>query len=557
MNAQITFNKIPLDKQLVARDPSTNKGEIIIEGQVDKSGSNPNYDSFRIEIYRTDNTATTLYKIENQPLSYSGSLASFNFIISIDAELANYLIRAFGLISSSSTQITLPAGTGNEIVAGDVYIIEGQSNAEANIKDPSDSAVANESEFIRVFASGTLDPVKLIDNQTWNYGKGDVSQGTPGNTGQWGIKLARLILDTQQIPVAIFNGANANRPISYFQAPADYQSSLESNYGRLYYRLDQTGLKESVRAVLWSQGEASVGISTMDYKNEFLSLKSSWENDYPNIVKFYIFQTKTHGLGPSVEEQMDTKEAQRQLADENSDIHIMTTEALASSDEPEHAHFVFTNGYEAFASRVYPLVKRDFYSGNNDVDMEPPMIIDAYLTDNTTLVVETDASSLIKDASIINGFQLNNAGSAVISNIDVNNNKIIFTLSQYPGASGQISYLGLDSGTVNGNFIRNTKNLELVCFNKYPITDVVLGVDDIEKSNYLNITHGDHSIGIQTSKTVIEVKVYDILGKLLYHDTPNKKSFDLKIDKVKHGAILIVETKLENNVVLNKKTIKY
>jgi len=300
-----------------------------------------------------------------------------------------------------------------------------------------------------------------------------------------------------------------------------------------------------------------VGISTIDYKNEFLSLKSSWKNDYPNMVKFYIFQTKTHGLGTSVEVQMDTKEAQRQVSFENSDIHMMTTESLVSSNEPEHAHFVFTNGYETFATRIFPLVKRDFFSGNNDVDLEPPMIIDAYLADNTTLVVKTDASSLIKDATLINGFQLSNAGSAVITSIIVENNKIIFTLSQYPGASGQISYLGLDAGTINGNFIRNTKDLELACFNKYPITDVVLGVDDLENSNYLIISHGINGLSVGSSKTVHEVKVYDLLGKLLYKDTPNNKNFDLNLNNVKKGTILIIETRLENGFILNKKTINY
>ena len=459
---QVTFNKIPLDKQLVARDISSNKGVVIIEGQVDNTATP--YESIQVNVFRN---GITYGSPHNQSLNFPSNLASFNFNINIDAELANYSFEIFGLKGGTSTLIKKV----NDIVSGDVYIIEGQSNAVASIRDVNDSARDNESEFIRVFASGTVNIDKLIENETWNYGKGDVEQGTLGNVGQWGIKLARLILDSEQIPVAIFNGATGNRPISHFQRPVDYQSSLDSNYGRLFYRLEKTGLKDNVRAVFWSQGEATMGITTNEYKNEFMNLMSSWKSDYSNLKKFYIFQTKTHGLGSPIEEQMETREAQRQLAVENANVHIMATEALTSFNDAAFAHFVFTNGYETFADRIYRLVKRDFYSGNNGIDIESPMITDAYLTDGITLVIETSASSLSMDASTIDGFQLNNANGVSINSIGVNNNKIIFMLSGHPGLSASISYIGLDIGIVNGDFIRNSNNIELVCFNKFPIAD--------------------------------------------------------------------------------------
>ena len=45
------------------------------------------------------------------------------------------------------------------------------------------------------------------------------------------------------------------------QRPNDYTSSTDSNYGRLYYRLNKTALKSYVRGVLWSQGESNSGNS--------------------------------------------------------------------------------------------------------------------------------------------------------------------------------------------------------------------------------------------------------------------------------------------------------
>ena len=94
-----------------------------------------------------------------------------------------------------------------------------------------------------------------------------------------------MIRDQLDIPVAIFNGADGGKPISFFDRPSDYTSSTDSNYGRLFYRLNKTGLKNYVRGILWSQGEAdsfSNGLSTEQYKSSFETLMSYWQDDYPN-----------------------------------------------------------------------------------------------------------------------------------------------------------------------------------------------------------------------------------------------------------------------------------
>ena len=81
-----------------------------------------------------------------------------------------------------------------------------------------------------------------------------------------------MLMDDLQIPIAIFNGAHGGQPIEFFQAPGDYKTSTSSNYGRMYYRLNKTRLKENVRAILWSQGEANsfgVGLATQSYINLF------------------------------------------------------------------------------------------------------------------------------------------------------------------------------------------------------------------------------------------------------------------------------------------------
>jgi hypothetical protein len=185
------------------------------------------------------------------------------------------------------------------------------------------------------------------------------------------------------------------------------------------------------------------------------------------------------------------------------------------------------------------------------------MIVTANLISNTTLVIETDSNSLTQDSANIDGFQLENAGSAVITDIVVNINKIIITLSENPGSLATVSFVGLDVGVENGNFIRNTKGLELVCFYKFPINDAILGIDDFKSKTDIIISHSIEGYKVHAKFLVHEVKVYNLLGKLVYHNKPYKKIFNFKLDKVKKGTIIIIETQFDNGVIFSKKAIYY
>ena len=262
---QVTFSTVPLDKQLVGRDLITNKGNIIIEGEVDNSVNN--YNSIEVEVYR-DNI---LYSTANETLSFTSNIATFNFNLEIQAELINYSVKIY---SETGGSLTLEKEI-VEIVAGDAYIILGQSNAAARQWPGNSSANGFIDNYIRVYASGTDNSNDLITNNAWYIGQGDGIQNTNGNTGQWGLKLANSIVSNTNIPVAIFNGADDGKVIAFFQAPVDYQTSQSSNYGRLYYRINKTGLKNYVRGFLWSQGPRDAidnNVTTIYYKNEFNTL---------------------------------------------------------------------------------------------------------------------------------------------------------------------------------------------------------------------------------------------------------------------------------------------
>ena len=171
---QINYTSVPIDLQLVARDKITNLGNVKIEGNVDQSSG---YGSIKVEVYRNE---VLLNTVDNE-LTYIDSKAPFVFNLSIQAELANYSFKIYGYNSSNS--IYELNKTISNIVAGDAYIIQGQSNAVAG--KYSGSANTNKSDFIRVYASGTSDPLALLANDAWYVANGDVNSTSNGNTGQW------------------------------------------------------------------------------------------------------------------------------------------------------------------------------------------------------------------------------------------------------------------------------------------------------------------------------------------------------------------------------------
>ena len=560
--SQVVFTTIPLDKQLVGRDLSTNLGQVVIEGNV--NNNSVNYTSIEVDVLRNNSVINTV----SSSLNYASGIASFNFDISITAELANYSFNIYGKTGSSRTL----EEEVDDVVAGDVYIIQGQSNAEAPQRD-TESASAFNSNFIRVYANGTnsSNTSNLPNDNEWYIGQGDGNRSSSGNTGQWGLKFAKSIVDNINIPVAIFNGAHAGKEINFFQAPSNYQTSISANYGRMYLRLDKTNLKNYVRGIFWAQGEkdSDDGFETPTnvYKSEFLTLRTSWLTDYPNIEQFYIFQTK-NGCDKGIEFVMQVKEAQRQLASENADIQILASSAIPHFSD--NCHFLFENGYRVFADRLFALVERDLYGVTTNIEIDSPMIISAYKSGAAEITIDTDANSLStvinntnSSAELKNNFELANAGNATITNLAISQNSIIFSLSQDPGMNVEISYKGQDappSGTpaANENFIVNTNNLELLSFNKYPVEESnTLSVGTNVESNIKMLAYPNPAkdilfVKLPDTESNLQVELINVLGMIVIDKQFNSNSFQLNIPATNGVYILNVTS---NRKVYTKKIL--
>jgi hypothetical protein len=429
--------------------------------------NNAPFSSIKVELLRNG----TFQQSYTQNLSYENQIAPFSFDINITAELAKYRIKIYTEYNGTFDLVK----DIDDIVAGDVFVIQGQSNAAAVMYNGSASSY--QSDYIRVYSGGNISSSGLLSNDSWYYGQGDGNENSNGNTGQWGLVLAKKLVDELNVPIAIFNSAHGGQPIGFFQAPTNYSSSTNSNYGRLYYRLNKTGLKNAVRGILWSQGEAdsfSNGLTTNQYKQAFINLKNSWYNDFTNLSNIYIFQTRDCNCGTSSSGRLQIKEAQRLLALENENIYIMPTAGITSHSD--YCHFPFVNGYESFANRIYKPLTRDLYGYNYSEEIDAPMIVSATFTNEQKLIIETSSAGLMTNTTntnyllnrVNNDFVLSNANGVSISSFEIQGSSIVFNLSGNPGSNSSISFLGQYAGKVNN--ITNSNGLELVCFSYFPIT---------------------------------------------------------------------------------------
>ena len=97
----------------------------------------------------------------------------------------------------------------------------------------------------------------------------------------------------------------------------------------------------------------------------------------------------------------------------------------------------------------------------------------------------------------------------------------------------------------------------LLCFHEYSIDTSILGLDDLELSDNIIIINEWNYLRIKSKSMVNDLKIYDIIGRLLIAQKPNKNEVSIYTDTIRKGTVLIVKVKFESGKELSKKVIKY
>ncbi len=444
-------NEKPAYKQFYARDPNTNNGTLYYNGT--GAGTTPVY----LKVFAKPNGGTeSQYGAIHRQTPVAGAYA---FAVPIAAGLVTYRVE-FGTTTGSTDT---PTNTVADLVCGDAYLIEGQSNALATDNDvPAD---INTSPWIRSYGN-TLG---------WGYATNKDS-ASELQLGVWGWIWAKHLSATYNMPVCIINGAVGGTRIDQHQPnSADHSQagSLYSIYATLYNRIVGARLTHGIRAVLWHQGEQDQGsqgpfAGDFDYKfyqQLFVDMSAAWKQDFPNIQKYYIFQIWPFACGDTSRNDQ-LREVQRSLPYLYSNMHAMSTLGIVPGSS---CHYVL-EGYQKFSDLISPLVEQDFYGYMPGTAFSAPNLEKAYFSTaaRNEITLEYD-QNIAWNPGAPGLFYLDRLAGKVSSGSVTG--KVIKLQLNAPSTARSITYLrGAAWDGVQGNLLYGSNGIAALTFADVPLT---------------------------------------------------------------------------------------
>lgn len=454
--AQVSFTEAPKTNQLYPRNVGTNLATVQISGQV----TDNQIDTLVVRHFRDGVKQDTL-------LIEIGGNKNFQYTTSIAAAKQAH---RFTVVTVSEGAETTVLDVSN-VVAGDVYLVQGQSNAVA--KQWQGSAAENESPWIRSFGSPDYMPSAVSSDTDWHIANGD-TEYLPGSVGQWAIRMARKILDSSLggVPIALLNGAEGGKPISHFLRSGD-PLDLNTNYGRLFWRATQAGVADKVRAVFWYQGEADgttdQNTSPTVYRDRFASLRDAWKQNFPGLAKIYVFQIRggdptgtrlaCGSPGPELLDMM------RQFDDLYPDVEVMSTTGLDGhllENNGLYCHWSYEQGYKILGDRIFALVYRDLYGSSTTQGINPPNPQQAYYSRASrkeVTIVMRDSETLQYSVGAHQDFRMSDGTN--ITGGSVSGNQVILTLAAGAAADARIAYFPQPGVRP---WVKNANNIGLLAF---------------------------------------------------------------------------------------------
>ncbi|MEU5722227.1 sialate O-acetylesterase [Micromonospora sp. NPDC047738] len=442
----LTLDQHPQDRQLYPRD-AANGATVPVSGAV----TDPRVKAVQLTVTSGEDEWTYTAPVTDR--------RDFSFRPRIDATLRDYrfALRALG------AQVTRRVAVWEGILAGDVYVIQGQSNAVAATY--KGSSAGEESPFIRSYGSPTADPVLSAADRRWNYAGSEVTN-QPGSIGQWGIRMARRIVDTYQVPVAILNGAHGGQPISFFQRNDADPDDIRTNYGRLRQRLVGAGVLGDVRGLLWYQGESDNDQAAV-HVTGFTALLDDWRAelgaDIAEGTRYFVYQVRTSPCRNSTTGAL--REAQRQMGD-TLGVTLLSTNGLSGHDG---CHYAWEQGYREMGDHTFAVVARDLYHGPGE-GVAPPNPSTAAFSNpertEITIQLRSDDPLTVEPGAAAD-FRVNGTAVTVTDVEYVAGGQLRLTLSAPADGATGVSYL---SHLRAGPWIVNATGSGLLTFHNLPIT---------------------------------------------------------------------------------------
>jgi hypothetical protein len=448
----------PQHKQLYPRNLENNKGTVSYAAKSTDPGA---YDEARLDVFRNGAPFRTLSS------SLPGDLS---FQVDIPAEAVDYTFQLLG-VKNGKTYLEAEAC---EVVAGDAFLIQGQSNAVAGLPyDPENSIDHayrhHRHPFVRNFGLKQAGDSIFV----WYKEADDFSDYADNRSGQWGLILGKKIVEETGIPVAIINGAVSGISIdSMMPDPSDRLNS-DRRYGRFLKRVERSGLKDNLRAIFMFQGETNAAGGFWDsadrYYQKFLTLDDAWAEDFPSLERRYLFQIRpgAYWTGATLLTCLQVAEAQRRVA-ENTEWQLMSTTGM----NHDSTHYFYQNGYERAGEDIYRLVAADLYGVNPAANIYPPAIDSAWFLRcnrrEISLQLRYPADSYHWTPGWETDFRLEGATETGVDSGQIEGARLILHLSSAPGPE----FMGLSYTSHPGGSeapVKNANGIGMATFYHLPV----------------------------------------------------------------------------------------
>ncbi|WP_020390142.1 sialate O-acetylesterase [Kribbella catacumbae] len=432
--AVVALTESPQDRQLIPRD-AKGGSTVPVAGRITDSRVR------RVQLRVSSNGRTE---------TFSSSASAFRFAPRIVAGLREYTFE----LRATGPGLDRVVARREGVVSGDVYVVQGQSNAEA--AKYSGAANVEESPYLRSYGSPTSDGTISGADRVWHYATGDVSRQS-GSVGQWAVRMGRRLVDTYKVPVALFNGAHGGRPIDFFQRNDADPNDLNTNYGRLRQRLMGAGVMGQVRGVLWYQGESDNDNASVHVAG-FTTLLQDWRADFGSAIaggsRYYVYQVRTSPCGNTT--AMSLREAQRALGD-TAGVTVLSTNGLSGHDG---CHYAYLGGYRDMGDHAYAVLARDLYGGPS-AGVAPPNPASVSASGSQLVVQLRSADALTVDAGAAADFRVDGAAVTVSSVAYQAGGKLVLTLSGPATGVTALTYHGHNGA---GPWITNASGTGLLAF---------------------------------------------------------------------------------------------
>lgn len=375
----------PEEGQFYARNDK-NEGTLYYNGTLTEKA-----DSVFLKLYADETLVKTETTKPNADQSYAMS-------VKLKPGLIKYRIE-FGTIQSDKENVLEKVG---DLVCGDAFIINGQSNALAT--DTREESPAETNEWIRSYGRPSPKPNENEGN-LWCRPVWKARQGEKAELGWWGMELAKRLVESQKMPVFILNAAKGGTRIDEHQRNSANPTDIETIYGRMLWRLERAKLTHGIRGILWHQGENDQGAAGPTggygweaYQSLFVEMAASWKQDFPNVSRYYVFQIwpNSCAMGGSEGAGDRLREKQRTLPQLFSNMSILSTLGV----RPEGGCHYPLAGWGEFARMMHPLLERDLYGKKPTTAISAPNLKSATFVGKDTIALEFDQPVVWNDTLV-------------------------------------------------------------------------------------------------------------------------------------------------------------